>query len=60
MRFSAVMVASDEADPFHLNAGSPSTGSNSVSGEGAIAPRAVTRCQTVWSGDDHGGVRSIL
>jgi hypothetical protein len=32
------MVISDEADPFHLSAGSPSTGSNSVSGEGAIAP----------------------
>jgi hypothetical protein len=32
------MIVSGEADPFHLSAGSPSTGSNSVSGEGAIAP----------------------
>ena len=43
MRFSAVMVVSGEADPFHLSAASPSTGSNSVSGEGAIAPNPVTR-----------------
>jgi hypothetical protein len=39
MRLSAVMVVSGEADPFRLSAGSPSTGSNSVSGEGAIAPK---------------------
>jgi hypothetical protein len=37
------MVVSDEADPFHLSAGSPSTGSNSVSGEGAIAPLAAVQ-----------------
>jgi hypothetical protein len=39
MGFSVVIVVSD-ADPFHLSAGSPSTGRGSVSEKGAIAPKA--------------------
>jgi hypothetical protein len=41
MGFSMVIVVSGEADPFHLNAGSSSAGSNRLSRDGAIAPRAV-------------------
>ena len=36
-----IMVVSGEADPFHLSAGSSSTGSNRLPRDGAIAPRAV-------------------
>jgi hypothetical protein len=38
MSFSAVMVVSDGADPFHLSAGSPSTG------QPAYSEKALTRC----------------
>jgi hypothetical protein len=56
MRCSVVMVVSDEADPFHLSAASPSTGSNSVSGEGAIAPTAAVRGMAAEAqGSTHGG-----
>ena len=41
MGFSMVIDVSGEADPFHLIAGSSSTGSNRPPGDGAIAPRAV-------------------
>jgi len=41
MGFSMVIVVSGEADPFHLSAGSSSTGSNRLPRDGAIAPRAV-------------------
>jgi hypothetical protein len=39
MGFSAVMVVSDDADPFHLSAGSPSTGQPaSIFRKGADTP----------------------
>jgi hypothetical protein len=36
--FSALTVVSFEAYPFHLSAGSASTGSNSLPGKVAVAP----------------------
>jgi len=38
MGFPVVMIVSGGPDPFHLSAGSPSTGANSLFGKGAIAP----------------------
>jgi len=32
-------VVSFEADPFHLSTGSPSIGTNSLRGKGAVAPK---------------------